>query len=93
MPWMSAEDLLDHVAAAALGSRTDPRESDEMKGVRWMGFVALVYERLNSEEGATAVEYALMVALIAMVIIAAAAFVGSSTNTLFPDVGSAVSST
>jgi pilus assembly protein Flp/PilA len=58
-----------------------------------MGFVALVHERLSSEEGATAVEYALMVALIAMVIIAATAFLGQSTNSLFQDVGSAVSST
>jgi pilus assembly protein Flp/PilA len=58
-----------------------------------MKLIARVRERLSSEEGATAVEYALMVALIAMVIIAAAAFLGQSTNTLFQDVGSAVSST
>jgi pilus assembly protein Flp/PilA len=61
--------------------------------VRWMGFIARVRGWLHPEDGATAVEYALMVALIAMVVIAAAAFVGTSTNTLFQDVGSAVSST
>ena len=35
------------------------------------------------EEGATAVEYALMVALIAAVIIAGATLLGTSTNTKF----------
>ena len=58
-----------------------------------MGFIARMSGWLDPEDGATAVEYALMVALIAMVIIAAVAFVGQSTNTLFQDVGSAVSST
>jgi len=46
---------------------------------------------LFDEEGATAVEYALMVALIAVVIIVAVAFVGTSTSTKFSQVGSAVS--
>jgi pilus assembly protein Flp/PilA len=58
-----------------------------------MGLIARVQQWLNSEDGATAVEYALMVALIAMVIIAAVTFVGLSTNGLFEEAGSAVSST
>ena len=58
-----------------------------------MGLIARVQQWLNSEDGATAVEYALMVALIAMVIIAAVTFVGQSTNELFQEAGSAVSST
>lgn len=51
--------------------------------MRWMGLIARVQHRLSSEEGATAVEYALMVALIAMVVLAAVAFLGQSTNTLY----------
>jgi pilus assembly protein Flp/PilA len=47
-------------------------------------------ERLSEDRGATAVEYALMVALIAVVIILAVTFVGTSTSTKFSQVGSAV---
>ena len=46
--------------------------------------------RTSEEVGATAVEYALMVALIAVVIIAAVAFIGTSASSKFNDVGSAV---
>jgi pilus assembly protein Flp/PilA len=46
--------------------------------------------RAADEGGATAVEYALMVALIAVVIIAAVAFVGKSASNQFSTVGSAV---
>ena len=50
--------------------------------------------RLNirSERGATAVEYGLMVALIAAVIIAAVAFLGQSTRDTFQCTGDAVAS-
>jgi pilus assembly protein Flp/PilA len=44
----------------------------------------------KEEGGATAVEYALMVALIAVVIIAAVAFVGHAATNKFSTVGSAV---
>jgi pilus assembly protein Flp/PilA len=44
----------------------------------------------KDEEGATAVEYGLMVALIAGVIIAAVTFLGSSTNEKFDAVGKAI---
>jgi pilus assembly protein Flp/PilA len=47
-------------------------------------------ERLSEERGATAVEYALMVALIAVVIIAAVTLIGTSASTKFSDVGSAI---
>lgn len=50
-------------------------------------------DRTTEEHGATAVEYALMVALIAMAVILAVTFLGISTNQLFQDVGTAVSST
>jgi pilus assembly protein Flp/PilA len=58
-----------------------------------MGLIARALDRLSSEDGATSIEYALMVALIAMVIIAAVTFLGLSTNQLYGDVGTAVSST
>jgi pilus assembly protein Flp/PilA len=41
---------------------------------------------LRSEKGATAVEYGLMVALIAIVIIAAVALLGGNLRDLFNDV-------
>lgn len=40
-----------------------------------------------SDEGATAVEYGLMVALIAVVIITAVALVGTNLDTMFDAVG------
>ena len=46
--------------------------------------------RAAEEGGATAVEYALMVALIAVVIIAAVTLVGNAASQKFSDVGSAV---
>jgi pilus assembly protein Flp/PilA len=52
----------------------------------WTGLKA----QLEEEHGATAVEYALMVALIAVVIIAAVTFVGTSAEDKFNEVGGAV---
>jgi pilus assembly protein Flp/PilA len=46
--------------------------------------------RAADEGGATAVEYALMVALIAVVIIAAVAFIGTSASSQFNSVGGCV---
>ncbi len=45
---------------------------------------------LRSEEGATAVEYGLMVALIAVVIIVAVSLLGTNLKTLFTSVSGAV---
>ena len=45
---------------------------------------------LMDEEGATAVEYALMVALIAVVIIIAVTFLGKSVSNVFDDVGAQI---
>jgi pilus assembly protein Flp/PilA len=47
-------------------------------------------ERLDEDSGATAVEYALMVALIAVVVILAVTFLGQSASEKFSEVGSAV---
>jgi len=49
--------------------------------------------RVSEERGATAVEYALMVALIAVVIIVAVTFLGESASDKFQQVGDAVAST
>jgi pilus assembly protein Flp/PilA len=46
--------------------------------------------RAEEEVGATAVEYALMVALIAVVIIAAVTVLGQNASSKFSQVGSAV---
>jgi pilus assembly protein Flp/PilA len=45
---------------------------------------------VQEEEGASAVEYGLLVALIAVVIIAAVTTLGTSLSTTFTTVGSAV---
>jgi pilus assembly protein Flp/PilA len=58
-----------------------------------MGLIQRIYVRFRSEEGATAVEYALMVALIAVVIIVAVTFLGVTTSDKFQQVGDAVAST
>ena len=47
-------------------------------------------DRATEEHGATAVEYALMVALIAVVIIVAVTFIGTSASSKFSQVGSAI---
>jgi pilus assembly protein Flp/PilA len=54
-------------------------------------FTAFQSRFIRDEEGATAVEYALMVALIAVVIIAAVTFIGTSASEKFSEVGDAVS--
>jgi pilus assembly protein Flp/PilA len=52
-----------------------------------MGLYARVMRRIGSEEGATAVEYALMIALIALVIVVAVVYLGQSTNSVFENDG------
>ena len=46
--------------------------------------------RALEEGGATAVEYALMVALIAIVVVAAVAFLGKAASNKFSTIGSGV---
>lgn len=65
--------------------------SEDGKVHEVMELIARVQQWLSSEDGATAIEYALMVALIAMVIIASVMFLGQTTDQTFLDVGSAVS--
>ena len=47
---------------------------------------AAIRDRVLEDRGATAVEYALMLALIAMVVVAAVAFLGQATNSSFESV-------
>ena len=49
-----------------------------------------VVEFLKREDGPTAVEYAVMLALIVVVCIAAITAIGSASNTTFSKVGSAI---
>ena len=48
---------------------------------------------MQNEEGASAVEYGLLVALIAIIIIAAVAFLGDSLFSVFTDSGTAIGGT
>lgn len=54
--------------------------------VSMTAFIAGIKERLASEKGATAVEYGLMVALIAVFIITAVALVGTNLDAIFNEV-------
>jgi pilus assembly protein Flp/PilA len=58
------------------------------RNMRQLGQVAVNF--LKSEDGPTAVEYAVMLALIIVVCIAAVTTLGSNANGTFSDVGSAV---
>ncbi len=56
-----------------------------------VSLVAFAQDRLRSEEkGATAVEYGLMVGLIAVVIIGAVVILGNKLNGLFTSIGNAL---
>jgi pilus assembly protein Flp/PilA len=48
-----------------------------------MGLYIAIRRRLAPEEGATAVEYALMIALIALVIVLAVTFLGQQTSAVY----------
>jgi len=50
-------------------------------------FMQGVNRFIRDEEGVTAIEYGLLAALIAVVIIAGAAAVGNNLNTLFTSIG------
>lgn len=49
-----------------------------------------ILSRLQSEDGATAVEYGIMVALIAVVIIGAVTLIGTNLDALFGEVNDAI---
>lgn len=53
-------------------------------------FAHMISLRMESDRGATAVEYGLMVALIAVVIIGAVAALGGTLSDSFTDTGDAI---
>ena len=55
-----------------------------------MPYILLRLRMLNNEKGATAVEYGLMVALIAIVIIAGVTLLGKNLNALFNSVATTI---
>ncbi|MET0887751.1 MAG: Flp family type IVb pilin [Mycetocola sp.] len=62
-----------------------------------MKFITDIQARINSmrstDDGATAVEYGLMVSLIAVVIIGAVALIGTSLDTMFTNVNDEIVTT
>ncbi|KFF58794.1 hypothetical protein JF66_15940 [Cryobacterium sp. MLB-32] len=54
---------------------------------------ALINSLRSEDEGATAVEYGLMVSLIAVVIISAVALIGTNLDTMFDNVGTSIKKT
>jgi pilus assembly protein Flp/PilA len=57
---------------------------------RLVKFQTAMFHAKDSERGATAVEYGLMVALIAAVIVVAVGLLGTKISTLFTDVGAKI---
>ena len=55
-----------------------------------VAFQSFITDRFDREDGATAVEYGLMVALIAVVIIAAVTTVGTSLRTVFTNIAASL---
>jgi pilus assembly protein Flp/PilA len=52
--------------------------------------MAILAQFLKNEDGATAIEYALMASLIAIFIVAAVQLVGTQVSTVFTEVGGAL---
>ena len=52
--------------------------------------MAILARFINNQDGATAIEYALLASLIALFIIAAVQTVGTKVSTVFTEVGAAL---
>jgi pilus assembly protein Flp/PilA len=79
-----------HTQQADTSSR-GPRNSITERVLRMLSrLLKLQVMRQNSERGATAVEYGLMVALIAIVIIGAVTLLGGNLSSLFNNVATSV---
>ena len=52
--------------------------------------MAILAQFLKNEDGATAIEYALIASLIAIFIVAAVQLVGTQVSTVFTEVGAAL---
>ena len=58
--------------------------------VSMLAFVAGVKDKLESEKGATATEYGLLVGLIAIILVGGVGIFGRALNTFFVDLGGVV---
>jgi pilus assembly protein Flp/PilA len=58
--------------------------------VSMMAFVAGIKDRFESEKGATATEYSLLVGLIALVLVAGVGFFGGELDKWFSSLGTTV---
>ena len=56
----------------------------------WQRFATFVRAKARSERGASLVEYALLVALIAVVCIVAVTFLGKQASSTFSNVGTSI---
>ena len=59
---------------------------------QWNVFASWMRARVNSDRGASLVEYALLVALIAVVCIAAISLLGNAAASKFSSIGDTISS-
>ncbi|HWL91854.1 MAG TPA: Flp family type IVb pilin [Actinomycetota bacterium] len=98
--WGSSNVVIGGIASRRWGAKRPEDGISEEGGVQMLQLFtglqtwwAELKERASEERGATAVEYALMVALIAVVIIVAVTFLGESASDKFQQVGDAVAST
>ncbi|SDI09643.1 Flp family type IVb pilin [Paraburkholderia phenazinium] len=64
--------------------------SQPVAPTRFFRAIARLQVFLDDESGVTAIEYALLAALIAIVIVGAVAAAGTNLNTLFSDVAASV---
>jgi pilus assembly protein Flp/PilA len=71
----------------------DRTQPSHLSGTAMRSTSKLLVSFLKAEDGPTAVEYAVMLALIIVVCIAAVTTIGSTTNSTFSFVGSAIKPT
>lgn len=90
-PWTPTADVVEGVkpavsTSAQYRSGLSRGKSNALKGKPTMlKTLVKLQNRIANERGATAVEYGLMVALIAIVIIAAVTLLGQNISALFDD--------
>lgn len=78
------------VVSTSPGSIRSPRDDKGNSMVTYQFMSAWLTSRIRSERAASLVEYALLVALIAVVCIAAVTFLGSTASNKFNQVGSSI---
>ncbi|TWU56479.1 Flp/Fap pilin component [Rubripirellula tenax] len=79
------ESFLKVVVACCLPNMLSPREIFDMKN-----FTQSIVNFLKEEDGPTAVEYAVMLALIVVVCLAAVGTIGTNAEAKFTEVGNAI---